>query len=101
MKFPQPYFATSSRASKWLVFLCLILVLVTASVQSMHLHPAGTETKDCSLCQVATSTIVALLVVLLLVVVRTIAPLHHSEEADPVAVFASFSLFSRPPPVAV
>ncbi len=92
--------AISARATRWLICLCLILVLMTAFVQAMHLHPAGTETKDCSICQVATSTIVAMLVVLFLVILRTIAPLHCVEDEDPATTFASFNLFSRPPPSA-
>jgi formate hydrogenlyase subunit 4 len=95
----RQHLAASSLA-KWLISLCIGLLLITACIQATHLHPAGIETRDCSLCQIAASTIISLAVVLLLLVFWTTAPLHTFEDAAPVTAVASFSLFSRPPPSA-
>ena len=87
---------------KWLISLCLLLILMSALVQVLHVHAAGSndEIKDCAFCQVATATVVALLVVLLYFVLGTTAFVAFAQPAQVKTVFRSFTLFSRPPPTA-
>jgi hypothetical protein len=42
--------------SRWLVWLCLSLMLWTAVVESTHNHPNATESASCSICVAAHST---------------------------------------------
>ena len=43
-------------SSRWLVWLCLSLMLWTAVAESTHSHPNKTESTSCSICVVAHST---------------------------------------------
>jgi hypothetical protein len=76
--------------------------MTSAAVQVLHVHPAGpvNEIKNCPVCQLATATALAILVVSLFFVRRTTTYFAASEILVARSVFASFTLFSRPPPTA-
>jgi hypothetical protein len=95
-------FASTSQARKWFAILCLMLVVASAAVQALHLHPAGptNELKDCAICQIATTIAQAAVLILLFLLLWTTAPLVHSEDPEPALFLGSFNLFSRPPPIA-
>jgi len=95
-------FASASQARKWFAVFCLLLVVVSAAVQALHLHPAGpaNELKDCAICQIASTMAQAAVLILLFVLLWTTAPLVHHEDPEPVMFMGSFNLFSRPPPIA-
>jgi hypothetical protein len=42
-------------SSRWLVWLCLSLMLWTVAAESTHNHPSQTESASCSICAVAHS----------------------------------------------
>jgi len=42
-------------ASRWLGFLCLLLMLWTAAAEPLHHHPGKAASSGCSLCVVAHS----------------------------------------------
>jgi len=99
----QQKIAGPRQTVKWLIALCLLLMLVSAVVQAVHSHPTLTanELKDCPFCQVATATTIAVLVVLLYAVrLQRTAFVADCEEAQAIAPFDTFNLFSRPPPTA-
>jgi hypothetical protein len=102
VKLSRRQFANSSRALNWLIGLCLLLILLSALVQAIHIHPVGSadEIKDCPFCQVASATLTAALVLLLLVVLRTAVFTPFAEDSECKPVLCSTSLFSRPPPAA-
>jgi len=102
VKYERSNFAQSSRAMKWLIALCLLLVLLSVAVQAFHIHPDGSndELKNCPFCHVATATALAVLVVFFLAVQRATSFVACSEDADAIASFDVFTLFSRPPPLA-
>ena len=88
---------------KWLVALCLLLMLVSAVAQAVHTHPTLTdnELKDCPFCQVATASAFAVLVVFLYILrLRTTTFIVDCEDAEAIAPFDTFNLFCRPPPLA-
>ena len=88
-------------AVKWLIAFCLLLVLLSTAVQALHIDTRATEDlKDCPFCQVATATVIAILVVLLYTVYRTAVFITLSEDTEAIASFDVFTLFSRPPPLA-
>jgi hypothetical protein len=88
-------------AIKWLIGFCLLLVLLSTAVQALHVDSRATEDlKDCPFCQVATATTIAILVVLLYAVYRTVVFITLSEDAEAIAPFDVCTLFSRPPPLA-
>jgi hypothetical protein len=95
-------FASASQARKWFAVFCLLLVVVSAAVQALHLHPAGpaNELKDCAICQVASAIAQAVVLILLFLLLWTTAPLVHSKYPEPALFLGSFNLFSRPPPIA-
>ena len=43
-------------SSRWLIWICLSLMLWTAVAESTHNHPNKTESAACSICVVAHST---------------------------------------------
>jgi hypothetical protein len=43
-------------AIRWPVWLCLSLMLWTATVESVHHHPSQTESTSCSICVAAHTT---------------------------------------------
>jgi hypothetical protein len=93
--------ANRPRAVKCLIAFCLLLVLLSTAVQALHIDSRGTDDlKDCPFCQVATATAIAIVVVLLYTVYRTVVFITLSEETDAIASFDVFTLFSRPPPLA-
>lgn len=102
MKLRQTYFANSSRTMKWLIAVCLLLILVSAFIQAVHIHPAGStdELKDCPFCQVASAAVLAVMVVLLYFILGTTAFVTFAEEPEAKQVFRSATLYSRPPPLA-
>jgi hypothetical protein len=87
---------------KWLFLLCLLLIVMSAFVQAVHMHHPGAtdEIKDCPFCQIATATIVVALVVLLYFVEGTAAFVAFAEQTEAKTVFRCLTLFSRPPPLA-
>ena len=88
---------------KWLIALCLLLMLVSAVVQAVHSHPTLTdnELKECPFCQVATAGAIALIVVLLYTVrFRATSFTIDFEDAEAIVPIDTFDLFSRPPPLA-
>jgi hypothetical protein len=95
-------FAGSSRTTKCLISVCVLLVFMSAAVQALHLHPAGfaNELKNCPVCHLANSTVLAVLIFLLLFVHRTATFAPAAEVAGAKTIFCSFALFSRPPPTA-
>ena len=99
----QEKIARSRQSVKWLIALCLLLMLVSAVVQAVHSHPDLTDNdlKDCPFCQVATAGAIAVLVVLLYTVrLQRRAFIVDCEDAQAIAPFDTFNLFSRPPPLA-
>jgi hypothetical protein len=64
-------------SSRWVVWLCLSLMLWTAVAESTHNHPNKTESASCSICVVAHST----------------APVASSNQVRP--VFASIGLLQE------
>jgi hypothetical protein len=79
-----------------------LLVFSSALVQATHLHPAGpnNELKECPICHLAAGTAQVALVLLLYFVVRTAIFAAFAEDHDPRTFLGTFSLFSRPPPLA-
>jgi hypothetical protein len=95
-------FADYSRASKCLILLSLLLVVISATAQAIHFHPAPptNEIKNCALCQLAATTALAILIIALPILRRQITFAYCSDQAQTGSVFAFFNLFSRPPPAA-
>lgn len=94
--------ARSGVALRWLVFLCLALVAVTATAQALHFHVdqlAGTP-KHCPICPVLHSVTPLAHSVQLDFSLHTTAFLAASAESHRYLLENTFSLFSRPPPVA-
>ncbi|HKW77348.1 MAG TPA: hypothetical protein VJN64_17580 [Terriglobales bacterium] len=95
-------FAGCSRFSKCLIYLTILLVLISATAQSVHFHriDSANELKNCAVCQLAAATALAVLIIALQFVRRqqTLAICDAKPQAG--SVVASFSLFSRPPPLA-
>jgi hypothetical protein len=73
---------------------------MSAAAQALHLHIDGpaNELKNCPVCHLANSTVLAVLIFLLLFVHRTATFAPVAEAAGAKAIFGSFALFSRPPP---
>jgi hypothetical protein len=101
VKWVRANLANRPIAVKWLIAFCLLLVLLSTAVQALHIDSRATEDlKDCPFCQVATATVIAILVVLLYTVYRTAVFITLSEDTEAIASFDVFTLFSRPPPLA-
>jgi len=102
VRLSRRHFASSSLSQKWLITVCLLLILISAVVQAIHIHPIGSaaELKDCPFCQVATTTAVAILILLLFCVLGTTAFITFAPDAECKPVLCSSNLFSRPPPAA-
>jgi hypothetical protein len=92
----------SSAFTRCLVLLCLFLVFSSALIQASHLHPLGpnNELKECPVCHLAAGTAQVALVVLVYFVVRTTIFAAFAEDQEPKTFLGTFSLFSRPPPLA-
>jgi membrane protein YdbS with pleckstrin-like domain len=95
-------FVRCSRFSKCLIFLAVLLVLITATAQAVHFHPdaSANEIKNCAVCQLAAATALAILVIALPILRRRITFAFCSDQPQAGSIFASFNLFSRPPPLA-
>ena len=102
MKLYTSNLRSASQARKWFAVFCLLLVVVSAAVQVLHLHPAGpgNELKDCAICQIATCIAQTIVLILFFLLLWTTAPLVHSEDPETALFLGSYNLFSRPPPIA-
>jgi hypothetical protein len=89
----------SSALIRWLIVICVILVFSSALLQASDLHISGSELKHCPICQLATATAQAALVVLLYFVVRATVFVGFTD-GKAKTFLGDFSLFSRPPPLA-
>jgi len=96
--------AGSARRSvgiRCLLFLCLALVSVSATAQVLHVHAddlAGTA-KHCSICSTLHSSAPLTHALYLDFSFRTAGYLSIAADSDCQILFASFALFSRPPPL--
>lgn len=99
MKSKQANFAHSR---KWLVAVCLLLILMLAVLQALHVHSGNVvnEAKHCPICQVVNSTVVVLLVLLLWFGLSATVRVNPLATPDPKSALQAFPLFSRPPPLA-
>jgi hypothetical protein len=71
-------------------------------LQALHFHPnelAETDGKHCAICQVAHAPIQLAPIPKIRFGLSRAAFLAFSADPHPIAVFASFSLFCRPPPL--
>ncbi len=83
-----------------MALLCVLLVLFSAAVETVHLHPdQGISSKPCSICLTAHTTVVAFGVVILPLMLA-LATVVTPQLARPDSVYAGFLLFIRPPPSA-
>src|SRR5258708_40305586 len=101
MKSKQANFARPSPTRSWLISVCLLLIVMTATAQALHLHPADLvqDVKHCPICQVAHTVVQVALVGGLCFSLNATAYLSSPADADPKSALESFALFSRPPPL--
>jgi hypothetical protein len=92
----------ASAVPLWAVIICLVLVTVPACAQAFHVHRGdlASETKQCSVCQIAHTALQLVLIVSLLFTFKTVALLPALAALGAKPVLASFALFCRPPPLA-
>ncbi|MBZ5530234.1 MAG: DUF2607 family protein [Acidobacteriia bacterium] len=92
-----------ARSLPWkgtVVCACLLLVVMSAAVQALHLHPTDLDdAKHCSVCQLAHSAIHVSAPAALTVSAHATAYLHAVGDSEPHSNLTSFALFSRPPPL--
>jgi hypothetical protein len=89
-----------SPALRWAAVLCLLLIGIAATAQALHSHPnelAG-DAKHCATCQIAHAPAKVGPVFELVSRPAATVFLVSLSKCQPKALFASFSLFSRPPP---
>jgi hypothetical protein len=83
------------------VLVCFLLVGIAVVAQSSHLHPndLANDAKHCTICQLAHAPVQVVSVVHVAFGLTTTALFTVSADLDPKPALASFSLFSRPPPL--
>jgi hypothetical protein len=80
---------------------CLVLVAAALVASAFHLHPNDlSDAKHCTVCQVAHAPFQAVSHTHILLGLAATAFFSASAQASPKTFLASFSLFSRPPPLA-
>jgi len=101
VKFQDRHIVQLSRAKARVIGLCLFLVVMSAGVQALHIHPADlvNDTKHCSVCQVAHSAIQVPALSALCFSFHATDFLPAAADSDSYNNPASFALFSRPPPL--
>jgi hypothetical protein len=101
MRFKQANFASLSSAKRRAVLVCLLLVGIAIVAQSFHFHPndLANGAKHCAICHVAHAPVQVVSVVHVSLGLGTTVFFSFSSDPDPKLVLASFSLFSRPPPL--
>ena len=90
-------------AGRWAVRASFCLLAITLAVQALHIHHnelAQTDVKHCAICQVAHTPIQIASIPRINFGLNPAAFVVVVADAAPKAVIASFSLFSRPPPLA-
>ena len=85
---------------RWAVLLCLLLVGIAVAAQALHSHTneLASDARHCSMCQIAHAPANVGLVVHLVFRPSASVFLVSLSESQPKTFFASFALFSRPPP---
>jgi hypothetical protein len=90
-----------SRAKRWAVLVCFLLVGIAIVAQSFHLHPndLANDAKHCTICQVVHAPVQVVSAVHVAFRLAFTVFFTRSSDLGPKPVLASFSLFSRPPPL--
>jgi hypothetical protein len=90
-----------SSAKRRTVLVCLLLVGIAVVAQGFHLHPndLANDAKHCSICQVAHTPVQVVSVAHVAFRLAFTVFFARSSGLGPKPVLASFSLFSRPPPL--
>lgn len=83
-------------------FLCCALVALTGIVQVAHTHLDGqANTADCALCHTAHLVVQPSIPQVLPHIVRVVTVVATGSQPVHAKQFSAFSLFTRPPPVAL
>jgi len=89
-------------AKRWALRVCFCLLAMMLLLQALHLHPnelAQTDVKHCAICQVVHAPIQVAPIPHINFGLTKAGVLSFSVDPHPRPVLASFSLFSRPPPL--
>lgn len=103
MKIRQIHSLRWRSAKRWTALACLCLLGITLVAQTLHLHPnelANTDFKHCAVCQLAHAPATVASLGHISFGLTTLAALSLAAHPHLKPVLASFSLFSRPPPLA-
>ena len=99
MKLMQPD-VSMLRARRWAAVACLLLVGAAFVAGAFHLHPNDlTDARHCTVCQIAHAPFQAVSHTQVLLGLTATAFFTATVQASPKTFLASFSLFSRPPPL--
>jgi hypothetical protein len=83
-------------------FLCCALIALTGIVQVAHTHLDGqVNSADCALCHTAHLVVQPSIPQVLPHIVRVVATVASKSQPVHAKQFSAFSLFTRPPPVAI
>jgi len=83
-------------------FLCCALIALAGIVQVAHTHLDGqANTSDCALCHTAHLVVQPSIPQVLPHIVRVVATVASKSQPVHAKQFSIFSLFTRPPPVAI
>jgi len=103
MKPEQTNLAHLSSARRWMVLLCVLLLVMVAGAQALHFHSddLAANGKPCPICQVAHSSVQVVPVAQLQVTLLAAGYLFSPVSLDRKSPLDSSPLFSRPPPPSI